>query len=508
MLTFVDDFLNKITMYRLVLYYLIGLLAAAFLLSLFGALPYSPVGLVYSVFFITLLCWIVNVVSAWIFNVPTNVESVYITALILALIITPIKTLDAQYFGFVAWAAIWSQVSKYILAFNRKHIFNPVAFAVALTALTINQSASWWVGTAWMLPFVLVGGFLTVRKIRRFDLVFSFFVVALVTILGLDLARGLDLVSSVQKVLVDSPLFFFAFVMLTEPLTTPPTKGLQAVYGGLVGLLFAPQMHVLSLYSTPELALLAGNVFSYLASPKKKLLLTLKEKMRLGPGIFDFVFATDTGMPFRAGQYLEWTLEHDKPDNRGNRRYFTIASAPTEQEIIMGVKFYDPPSSYKKSMLAMQPGDKILAGQLAGDFTLPENPQEKSVFIAGGIGITPFRSMIKYLLDTNQARDIVLFYSNKTAAEAVYTDIFDQAVEKLGLRAVYTLTDKTQVPAGWQGNVGPINAELIAAEVPDFKQRRFYLSGPHAMVTAYENALLSMGVASNKIKTDFFPGFV
>ena len=508
MLTFVDDFLNKITMYRLVLYYLIGLLAAALLLSLFGILPYSPVGLVYSVFFITLLCWIVNVVSAWIFNVPTNVESVYITALILALIITPIKTLDAQYFGFVAWAAIWSQTSKYILALHRKHIFNPVAFAVALTALTINQSASWWVGTAWMLPFVLVGGFLTVRKIRRFDLVFSFFVVALITILGLDLARGLGLVSSLQKVLVDSPLFFFAFVMLTEPLTTPPTKGLQAVYGGLVGLLFAPQVHVLSLYSTPELALLAGNVFSYLASPKKKLLLTLKEKVRLGPGIFDFVFATDTGMKFRAGQYLEWTLEHDKPDNRGNRRYFTIASAPTEQEIIMGVKFYDPPSSYKKSMLAMQPGEKILAGQLAGDFTLPKNPKEKSVFIAGGIGITPFRSMVKYLLDTNQTRDIVLFYSNRTASEAVYTDIFDQAVEKLGLRAVYTLTDKSQVPNGWQGNVGPINAELIAAEVPDFKQRRFYLSGPHAMVTAYENALLSMGVAQNKIKTDFFPGFV
>src|ERR1039458_3314614 len=160
MLSMIDNFLNKTTMYRLVLYYLLGLLLAALALSLIGILPYSPVGLLYSVFFITLLCWIVNMVSAWIFKVPTNVESVYITALILALIMTPIKTLDIAYFGFIAWAAVWSETSKYILAINRKHIFNPAAFAVALTAITINQSASWWVGTLWMLPFVIAGGIL------------------------------------------------------------------------------------------------------------------------------------------------------------------------------------------------------------------------------------------------------------------------------------------------------------------------------------------------------------
>lgn len=495
-------------MYRLVLYYLIGLLIVALVLSLLGILPYSPIGLAYSVFFITLLCYIVNVISAWMFGVPANVESVYITALILALIITPIKTLDVQYFGFVAWAAVWSQTSKYIFAVSRKHIFNPAAFAVALTAITINQSASWWVGTAWMLPFVLIGGFLTVRKIRRFDLVISFLVAAVVTILAFDFSRGLNISSAWRQILVDSPLFFFAFVMLTEPLTTPPTRGLQIIYGGLVGILFAPQIHILSIFSTPELALLCGNVFSYIVSPKKKLLLTLKQKIQLAPTIYDFVFAADAGMKFRAGQYLEWTREHDKSDNRGNRRYFTIASSPTEQEIIMGVKFYDPVSSYKKSLLAMQPGEKVLAGQLAGDFTLPKNIKEKSVFIAGGIGITPFRSMIKYLLDKNEKRDIVLFYSNKNIADVVYADIFDQAVAKLGLKVVYTLTDINQLPPGWQGHTGTINQQMIAEQVPDFTDRTFYISGPRAMVTAFEATLAGMGVHDSKIKTDFFPGFV
>ncbi len=494
-------------MYRLLLYYLIGLLAVALVLSLLGILPYSPVGLVYSGLFITLLCWIVNTISAWIFNVPSNIESVYITALILALVITPIRTPDTQYLIFVAWAAVWSQTSKYIFAVSRKHIFNPAALAVALTALTINQSASWWVGTAWMLPFVLTGGILIVRKIRRFDLVMSFLLAAVVTILAFNITAGLGLTSSWKQILVDSPLFFFAFVMLTEPLTTPPTKGLQIIYGGLVGVLFAPQIHLGTIYSTPELSLLVGNVFSYLVSPKKKLFLTLKEKIKLAPGIYDFVFAADAGMAFRPGQYLEWTHEHEKPDSRGNRRYFTIASAPTEPEIIMGVKFYNSSSSYKTSILAMEPGQHILAGQLAGDFTLPKNPKEKSVFIAGGIGITPFRSMIKYLVDAHESRDIILFYSNKNVSEIVYTDIFDQAVEQIGLKVVYTLTEVSQVPAGWQGSVGAINAQMIAEEVPDFKERTFYISGPHAMVTAFEDVLVGMGVHKNKIKTDFFPGF-
>lgn len=495
-------------MYRLVLYYLIGLLVVALIFSMFGILPYKTLDLGYSIFLIILACWIVNTLSAWYFEVPANVESVYITALILALIITPMKGINLQYLGFIAWAAVWSQVSKYILAANRKHFFNPAAFAVALTAITLNQSASWWVGTAWMVPFVIIGGLLVARKTKRFDLVISFMAVAIVTILSFDIAKGLGVYSSLVKILINSPLFFFAFVMITEPLTTPPTKRLRILYGGLVGFLFAPQISLAGIFSTPELSLLVGNVFSYLVSPKKKLLLALKKKVQLAPSIYNFVFKADTNLKFRAGQYMEWTLGHDKRDNRGNRRYFTIASSPTEDEIIMGVKFYNPSSSYKKAMLNMQPGSKILAGQLAGDFTLPKNPKEKSVFIAGGIGVTPFRSMIQYLIDTNQQRDIVLFYSNKNISEVVYTDVFDHAVEKLNLKVVYALTEAKEVPKGWQGQVGFVNADMIKQEVPDFKDRTFYISGPHSMVTAFETALLGMGIRKNKIKIDFFPGFV
>src|SRR5205807_8109627 len=110
-------------------------------------------------------------------GVPANAESVYITALILALIITPLTRVGDVWF--LLWAGIWAMASKYILAIHKQHIFNPVAFAVALTALTLNQTASWWVGAEPLLPFVLAGSLLIVRKTRRWDSVLAFSGVAL-----------------------------------------------------------------------------------------------------------------------------------------------------------------------------------------------------------------------------------------------------------------------------------------------------------------------------------------
>ena len=166
-----------------------------------------------------------------------NVESAYITALILALIISPPHTpFDTAYFSLATWAGIWAMAAKYIFAVKNKHLFNPAAFAVALTSLTINQSASWWVGNAAMLPFVLVGGILLVRKLGRFDLVFSFLIATVATSLLLSLVGGGNVITDMQKIVFLSPLFFFAFLILTEPLTTPPSHKSRVIYGILVGI--------------------------------------------------------------------------------------------------------------------------------------------------------------------------------------------------------------------------------------------------------------------------------
>ncbi len=491
-------------MYKLVLYYVSGLWLASLVLSLFKLLPFSPLELIVSTAIILLTCWLVNFIFARVFGAPSNMESVYVTAFILILIVPPMQS--TGYLPFLFWVAILAMASKYILAINKKHIFNPAAVAVAITAVAIGRSANWWVNSIYLLPFVLVGGLLVVRKIRRFDLFFSFFVACLAGIVVTVLFREGDILATLQKTLTHSSVFFFAFAMLTEPATTPPTRKLRIIYGALVGILFNPAMHIGSVYSTPELALVVGNIFSYIVSPKQKLVLQLKEKLASATDVYDFWFSSDKKLKFKPGQYLEWTLGHEHQDIRGMRRYFTIASSPTEEGIMAGVKFYPNSSTFKHSLLFLNSGETIVAAQLAGDFVLPEDKKKKLVFMAGGIGSTPFRSMIKYLLDKNEKRDITFFYSNLSPQDIAYKAIFDQAQKQLGIKTVYTITGQP-FPPDWTGPTGFVDEAMIRREVPDFKDRIFYISGSRGMVLAFTDTLGRMGVSKRNIKTDFFPGF-
>ncbi len=501
----VDSLLNRVTMYRLALYYLSALIGIAVALSFAHVLAYDPYALLFSTAFILAVCSATNFAFSRVSEVPANVESSAISALILALIISPISGYGDLWFLF--WASVLAMASKYVVNIRGKHIFNPVAFGVALTYFTINQSASWWIGNPTMLPFVLLGGLLVVRKIRRFKLVLSFMAAAtVVTYLG-ALFGGQAFGQAFSTLFLYSPFFFFAFVMLTEPLTTPPTNGARNLYGALVGLLFPPAFHLGSFYTTPEIALLIGNAFSYLVSSKNRLVLHLKHVRQISPHAYDFVFAPNRKPAFAPGQYMEWTLAHEEPDSRGNRRYFTIASAPTEPDLHLGVRFNDPSSSYKEALLEMEHGDEIIAGQLAGDFTLPKNPNQRLVFIAGGIGITPFRSMIKYLLDTRQRRPITLFYGASTVHDFVYQEVFDQAERKLGIRTIYVAEKSEDLRPGWAGLTGLIRPEMIRTYAPHYRGSIFYISGPNRMVDAVKEMLDKMGIPGNQIKTDFFSGY-
>ncbi len=533
-MNYIDNFLNRITMYRLVMYYLMILVGIAAIFGAIGWLPYNPLNLLFEAVFLFIACWAANGILAAFFGAHPNSESAYITSLILTLIISPQPPLSQNYIIFLIAAAGAAMGVKYIIALDKKHIFNPAAFAVAASALLSGPAASWWVGgNLPLMAFVIAGGFLVVRKIQRFDLALTFLAAAFLSDI-LTHPTDNPLVT-VQKAVLHTPLFFFASIMITEPLTTPPTRPWRIEYGALVGLLFSPAIHLGQYYSTPELALLVGNIFSFAVSPKGKRVLTLTKKKEVGDGIYDFSFATDGGrrIKFAPGQYLEWTLAHEKSDGRGNRRYFTIASSPTEPQVRLGVKFYDPSSSFKKRLRDMRPGETIVAGHLAGDFILPRDTQEKLVFIAGGIGITPFRSMVKYITDTarqgDERRDAVLFYSNRSTDEIAYADVFDEAAEKTGMKTIYAITGngarnskgggaaikefmshpgEKGAPAYGVFHEGRITADLIKQEVPDWHERTFYVSGTRAMTTAIEKILSHMGIPRSRIKIDFFPGFV
>ena len=509
MLTFIDNFLNKTAMYRLVLYVLCAFFLSALALSFFGVLPFGPTDLLASALIIGGVSWLTNYIFAKVFEAPANTESVYITALILVFLITPPQAGDyTSYLPLAVWAAVWAMASKFMFAIGKKHLFNPAAFAVVLTALTFGGSATWWIGMPYMLPVVAIGGALIVRKIHRADMVLTFLATALAaTVIGFWLSKGMDPVTALSQTVLNSALVFFACVMLTEPLTTPPSRGLRIAYGALVGFLFSPALHLGTFYSTPELALVIGNLFSYLVSPKEKLILTLKEMRHIAADTYEFIFANDRPFAFTPGQYMEWTLAHRDPDSRGIRRYFTIASSPTEKDIKMGIKFYPEPSSFKNRLFYMGPGTQIIASQTAGDFVMPKDAAQPLVFIAGGIGVTPFRSMIQYLLDTKEARNVVLFYCNKTAADIAYKDIFDRAAAELGTKVIYVITDPKETLTDPAMRRGPLDANAIAAQVPNFQNARYYISGPHGMVAAYQTTLKSMGVSSKNITTDYFPGF-
>jgi ferredoxin-NADP reductase/Na+-translocating ferredoxin:NAD+ oxidoreductase RnfD subunit len=506
MLKRIDATIDGVTMYRLTLYVLLGILGVAVALGAFGLLPFSPLSMLLSAAFLVAICWAMNTLLAKFLGVPTNGESTLITALILALIIDPAQSLDG--YQFLGWAAILAMSSKYILSIKNKHIFNPAVIAVVITSFALGESASWWIATAVMVPATLVGSLLIVRKIRQEEMVAWFVVAALVVTCAVSVLMGLSIPKELQQLVVASPLFFVAGIMLTEPLTAPPTRNLKRIYALLTGVLFVPQIHIGALYSTPELALAVGNVFSWLVSPKQRVTLTLKRKARLAPSVVDFFFAPSQRLTFKPGQYIECTLAHPNADARGVRRYFTIASSPTEESIQLGVRFYKRSSTFKTALYGLGGRTKLLAGQVAGDFTLPGDTSRKLVFIAGGIGVTPFRSMLKYLLDTNQRRDIVLLYANKNANDFVYQDVLSEAQRRLGVRTVYTMTDQRAIPANWQGARGRIDAQMIQTAAPDYRERTFYLSGPPEMVNEHERTLRALGVSRSQIRKDYFNGLV
>lgn len=498
----IDRYLDHTTMYRLVLHYLVLLLAVSFLLGFVHVIPRDPTALAFSTTLLLASSYLANRIFAWVFSVPPNVESVHITALILALIMDPVTAADPAGVGALVFAAVWANAAKYIFAIGRKHIFNPAAFGVVLTALLLDHPATWWVGgNLPLLPFVLAGGMLVVRKLRRFDLVASFVLVA--AAVGLATAAPAQWGGALSETLLHSPLFFFAFVMLTEPLTAPTGRWQRLAFAVLVGALFAPNVHVGSFYFTPELALLAGNLFAWAVGPRGRLVLTLDRIERVAADAYDFVFSSDRRLAFQPGQYLEWTLPVPHPDNRGNRRYFTLASAPTEDELRLGVKFYPRSSAFKQSLSRMVPGDAIHVTQLAGAFILPSDPRKKLAFIAGGIGITPFRSMLRTLLDEREARDIVVVYGVERPQAIAYRHVLDAAEKELGIPTVYAV----ERGAAADQYPGLIDANLIQQAVPDMAERTFYVSGPQSMVDAVRRTLHALGVPRSRIKVDFFPGF-
>jgi len=495
----INKYLDKFTPYRLVLCTLLIIVSAAIAFSAVGVLPYVWWAIAAQALWLAAVCRGSNVLMARIFNVSRNKNSDLISALIITLIMIPTFSVGAFVASGIAGVA--AMASKYLIAPNRRHIFNPAATGIVVAELATHQIVGWWIGAPALTPLVVGGGLLVLIKMKRFIMAGTFlavyFVLLTVALLIGGAAFGANIWPTVWPtflaVTTASPLLFFAYIMLVEPHTSPLSTRKAAGYAALVGALYAaPQFSFVSgLYLSPEIALLLGNSFNYITSNSRRLILKLTGNKQESDGVFSFSFAGAVPK-FQAGQYMEWTIPNRHSDGRGNRRYFTVASSPTEKELMLATRMPEPQSSFKKQISDMRTGDTILASDITGSFVLPKKKDQKLAFLAGGIGVTPFRSIAKYLTDIDEQRQIKLICFGNTPTDFSFKDIFTEA-EKVGLETVYELVR--------------VNPQLIAKDIPDYKERLFYLSGPLIFVQSAEKILRDLGVKRRQIRKDYFPGY-
>jgi Na+-transporting NADH:ubiquinone oxidoreductase subunit NqrB len=261
MMKLTPDFLRRLSIHRLMLYYLLTLLLAAELFCVLHVLPYPALDLAFSACVIAAAAWAGNWAFAKVWSVQSAGDSVWITALILILIITPFTPNDLHAIGYAVFASLWAMAAKYMFTAHRRNIFNPAAFGVALAALALGSSVSWWIGgNLYVLPLVILGGLLIMAKMTVAEMLAAFAASSLITV-AMTSPAGHPL-QSAGDIALHSMFFFFGFVMLTEPKTAPLGRTNRILYGALVGILFAPEIHLGPWYTTPEIALLIGNLFS------------------------------------------------------------------------------------------------------------------------------------------------------------------------------------------------------------------------------------------------------
>ncbi len=496
----IEQFIDSITMYRAVLYGLYLMVATAIGLSLFGQLSFTPGDLIITAAILLVASYLINRLFAWTFSVPYNPESWQITALIIFFLIFPQSDLKG-YLDVVIIAAI-SMASKYILAIRGRHIFNPAAVAVAIGGLLGVLGATWWIGTLYLLPVVMIVGFLLTWKLRHFWMVGLYMFASLVVAAILAQTSGHSVVESIKGAIISGPMVFAGTIMLTEPLTSPTTKRAQMFFGLFVGALTGGH---LGWISKPDVAILVGNVYAFMLGARRSISLKYAGTRELAPTVHEFLFKPTHALKFKPGQYIELTLPHSGADDRGTRRVFSIASRPGAEYLRLGLVMPEvDPSTFKQVMVGLKPGAVVRATQVGGSFVLPHNPRKPLVFVAGGIGITPFRAMLDELIEKNEKRPITLFYAVRRQEAAVYTDILSQAIRTIGLQVVIVVAEPQ---ADWTGEAGRLTVDTIAKYVPDLPDSRVYISGPNAMVQDFRRDLSSYNVSPMDIVTDYFTGY-
>jgi len=226
----------------------------------------------------------------------------------------------------------------------------------------------------------------------------------------------------------------------------------------------------------------------------------IKEIIQRNYNVKSFRLEAGGQLNFKAGQFLSVKLGDDPKF----KKYLSLSNSPTEEGYLEFTKKLTE-SDFSKALNNLKVEDQIIIQYPFGKFILDESDKKIS-FLSGGIGITPIRSICKYVVDKKLGTDIILLYANRSVGDIVFRDDFEAMRKNYPLLKVSHVLG--QAEAGFNCIVGKIDSQIVKNEIPDFKERKFYLCGPPQMVQAMRNILSGeLGLSSNMIVTENFQGY-
>ncbi len=228
---------------------------------------------------------------------------------------------------------------------------------------------------------------------------------------------------------------------------------------------------------------------------------TLIKKVTEALSTESFFWQPEKKVDFFPGQYFYYTLPKlNYPDDRGDTRHFTIASSPTEDYLQLTTRIREQ-SGYKKTLHELSIGAVIEGQGPEGTFTLTDNETDPQIFLAGGIGITPFRCMIKYAIDKQLATPLHLIYSNSDSDFVFKKDLDIWAKMGINLKIEYIDTSVS----------GHLDKSKIEQFIKNWQLKiencKFWTAGPSAFVSAIEDILEGLKVDSDRVRSDKFNGY-
>lgn len=227
----------------------------------------------------------------------------------------------------------------------------------------------------------------------------------------------------------------------------------------------------------------------------------IREIIEQAYNVKSFRLEINNQIDFKAGQFLEVILKEDKE----YRRYISFSSSPTEKCYIEFTKKITQ-SNFSKTLDNLKPGDSLKIQYPLGKFTLEDNPGKKIAFISGGIGITPIRSIIKFVVDKKLDKNMVLVYANRSIKDIIFHDDLELMQKEFNnFKLSHVLCEPVE---GFKCSVGLINSNIIKNEVLDYMERKFFLCGPPTMVGAMKTMLVSeLNITQENIITENFIGY-